>query len=448
MRRQAFAAANYQKGKQRMLYRVFHVLVVLVLLGTVTVAEADSDFPLRDAAECRARGGLPNVVAKLEAGGPVRIGYLGGSITAQPGWRPKSLGWFRAQYPKAEVSEINAAIGGTGSGLGVFRLDQDVLQYKPDLIFVEFAVNDGSTAPESIFRSVEGIVRKTWRANPETDICFVYTLTEGMLVDLQGGYFPRAASAMEVVADHYGIPSIHMGLEVARLEKEGTVVFKAPQPETDDAKAALAGRILFSPDGVHPYPEGGHDLYLDAITRSIPAIQAAGKPGPHGIAEPIMADNWENATLVPLDRANLSAGWQQLDPKADDLAKRFGNRLPKLWRATAPGEGITFKFKGTYAAIYDLVGPDCGQVIVEVDGGEPSTRPRFDAHCTYHRLSSLGVASDLPDVEHTVTVTVHPEQPDKAKILSQRNQKIDDPTRFDGTTWYAGGIMVLGEMVE
>lgn len=420
----------------------------VLALGLCAFAAASDDFPLRDATECRARGGLPNVVAKLEAGGPVHIGYLGGSITAQPGWRPKSLAWFQAQYPKAEVSEINAAIGGTGSGLGVFRIDQDVLQYQPDLLFVEFAVNDNGLEPDSIFRSMEGIVRKTWRANPSTDICFVYTIAENMLPTFAEGKFPRTASVFEAIADHYGIPSIHMGYDVAKQTREGTVVFTAPQPKTDEEKAALEGKVLFSGDGVHPYPDGGHDLYLAAIARSMAAIGAAGSPGPHGLVAPIKPDNWENAILVPLDRATLSTGWEKLDPETVDIAKRFHNRLPDLWRATAPGESITFKFKGTYAAIYDLVGPDCGQVTVQVDGGDPEVRPRFDAYCTYHRLASLVVASDLPDGEHTVTLTIHPDQPDKAKILSQRNEKIDDPARFDGTAWYAGGIMVLGELVE
>lgn len=423
--------------------------IVLPMLALASiVVHAEDDFPLRDATECRPRGGLPNALAKLEAGETVRIAYLGGSITAQPGWRPKSLTWFQEQYPHAEVSEINAAIGGTGSGLGVFRLEQDVLQHMPDLLFVEFAVNDNGQPPEKIFRSMEGIVRKTWRVNPETDICFVYTIAHNMLPTFADGKFPRTASVFEAIADHYGIPSIHLGYDVAKQSREGTVVFKAPKPKTDEEEAALEGKILFSSDGVHPHVDGGHDLYLDAIARSMPVIEGQRQPGPHELITPIKPDNWENARLVPLDRATLSAGWATLDPETQRLAKRFGNRMPALWRATAPGASITFRFKGTYAAIYDLVGPDCGQIVVAIDDREPSIRPRFDAYCTYHRLASLTVAGDLPDTEHTVTLTIHPEQPDKAAILRNRNETIDDPKRFDGTTWYAGGIMILGEMVE
>ena len=46
-------------------------------------------------------------------------------------------------YPEAHIKFHDAAIGGTPSKLGVFRMDRDVLPYKPDLIFIEFAVNDG-----------------------------------------------------------------------------------------------------------------------------------------------------------------------------------------------------------------------------------------------------------------------------------------------------------------
>jgi len=420
---------------------------VCVVVASVFAAEP---YPLRDAVECTVRDGLPNVFAKLKAGKEVKIAYLGGSITAQPGWRPKTLAWFREQYPKAKVDEINAAIGGTGSDLGVFRLQQDVLQHKPDLLFVEFAVNDGGAAPERIHKAMEGIVRQTWQADPTTDICYVYTLTHRMLGDLQGGKYPRAASAMEALADHYGIPSIHMGLEVARMEKAGKLAFKAEKPKTDEEKAALAGKVLFSKDGVHPYPDTGHQLYLEAVARSMDKIKGVGKPGPHALPKPFTADNWEKAKLVPLDKATLSAGWKKLDPETDNPAKRFAKRMPVMWKVSKPGETITFRFKGTQVGIYDLVGPDCGQITVTLDDRKPSVRRRFDAYCSYHRLSKLTIAADLPDEVHTVTIEVHPDQPDKAKIL--HDHRLPDfeknPKKYDDTAWYAGAVMLIGEVAK
>jgi S-formylglutathione hydrolase FrmB len=403
---------------------------------------------LARAVECRERGGLPNMFDKLRTGAELRVAYLGGSITAQDGWRPKTLNWLRQQFPSAKLSEINAAIGGTGSDLGVFRLQHDVLDHHPGLLFVEFAINDAGASPNQIYRCMEGIVRQTWKNDPTTDICFVYTLAGNMLRTLQEGRFPRSATAMENVAAHYAIPSIHMGLEVARLEKAGKLIFKGDKPKSDAAKGALGDKILFSPDEVHPYTDSGHQLYLDAVVRSFARIQQVGQLGLHSLPAALVANNWENARMIPLNRAQLSPGWRKLDAETNHLVRSFGDRLPALWEARSPGEFLSFRFRGTTALIYDLLGPDCGQVTVAIDDRPIELKPRFDAFCTYHRLATLSLGEQLPDTVHTVKAIIHPDQPDKAKILSQRGERIDDPKRFDGTVWYAGAILLVGELVD
>ncbi len=208
------------------------------------------------------RDGLGNFAAKLQAGKPVKVAYLGGSITAAPGWRVKTREWLAKQYPLAKVDEIHAAIGGTGSDLGVYRVDRDALVYQPDLLFVEFAVNDGSARPEQIWRAMEGIVRKTWKANPLIDICFVYTYRVGYEKELSTGFCPSAASAMELLADHYGIPSINFALKVVELEGQGKLVYQAKEPTE-------ASVIRFSQDGVHPLDEG-HEIYADVFAQVFP----------------------------------------------------------------------------------------------------------------------------------------------------------------------------------
>jgi lysophospholipase L1-like esterase len=419
--------------------RLLPLALALFLAATATDAAVT---------ECLPRGGLPNVFGRLARGETVRIAYLGGSITAQDGWRPKTLQWFRQQFPAAKVEEINAAIGGTGSDLGVFRLRHDVLDARPDLLFVEFAVNDGGAPATQIHRCLEGIVRQTWRADAMTDVCFVYTLAGGMLDTLKADRLPTSQAAMEQIADHYGIPSINLGREVARLEQAGRLVFQGDRPKTDAEKAALGDRILFSPDGVHPYPDTGHAVYLQAVVRGMDLIRPLGRLGPHALVEPFTPDHLEAAQLVPLDRARLGPGWTKLDPTTNSLARNFGPRLPGLWLANQPGDSLEFRFRGTTVAIYDLVGPDCGQVRVSVDGGPETVRPRFDAYCTYHRLATLTVAQGLSNTTHTVKVTIHPDQPDKAAILAQRHERIDQPERFNDRAWYAGAVLLVGEWVE
>lgn len=422
----------------------------LSLLAPVLHGAEPSELPLVPAQECRPRAGLPNFLAKATtAGAQIKVAYLGGSITAQPGWRPKTLAHFQQVFPTARFTEINAAIGGTGSDLGVFRLKQDVLDHHPDLLFVEFAVNDGGAAPEQIYRCMEGIVRQTWRTLPECDIAFVYTITEALAPPMLDGQFPRAASAMERVADHYGIPTIHMAMEVARLAKEGKLVWKAPLPKSDEEKAKVGDQFIFAPDSVHPHVETGHELYLQAVARSLDPIRAASRTAnPHQLGAPLVADHYERAQLIPISAATLSPDFKLLDAQSDDFGKRWANRLTALHKATRPGATLTFQFKGTRAAIYDIIGPDCGQVLVTIDHQPTKIVPRFDSYCVYHRLATLSLGTELSDDVHTVKIEIHPEQPDKAKILATRSNTIDKPERFNDTAFYPGAILVVGELVK
>ena len=190
--------------------------------------------------EFHVRGGLPNVAAKIARGEEVRVAFLGGSITAAAGWRPMTLTTFQRAYPKTNFVEINAAVSGTGSDYGAPRLQRDVLRHRPDLLFVEFAVNDGTGSPRVEAR-MEGIVRQTWAANLHTDICFVYTVSDGMLKDLLAGNYQSTARSMENVAAHYGIPSFNFGVEVARRIAAGTLVMAAPESVKADAEGRDAG---------------------------------------------------------------------------------------------------------------------------------------------------------------------------------------------------------------
>ena len=196
--------------------------LVLFLIFSFGRDHVYAQHSVKDLEEFHERDGLLNFFRKVKSGHQINVAYIGGSITeAEHGWRSLTYNWLVTQYPKVLFKQINATIGGTGSNLGVFRLERDVLVNHPDLVFVEFAVNDGNSPAEAIQVAMEGIVRKIWRQNPETDICFVYTLAENGVKSLQEGNFQPSAAAMEQVADHYRIPSIHMGVEVVKLLEAG-----------------------------------------------------------------------------------------------------------------------------------------------------------------------------------------------------------------------------------
>jgi lysophospholipase L1-like esterase len=405
-------------------------------------AAEEAEITLVEAVECRPRGGLPNFLAKARAGGEVRVAYFGGSITAAPGWRVQSLDWLRKEFPRATFVETNAAIGGTGSDLGAFRVGQDVIAQKPDLVFVEFAVNDGGAPPARIMATMEGIVRQILRAGPATDICFVYTLSEPTLPDLTRGVFQRSASAMEAVADHYGIPTVHFGPEVTRRIAAGTLVFKAPKPE------AAAQPEVFSTDGVHPHVETGHRLYAEVLARAFADIVAkSATAAPHPLSAPLRADNWEHAKLVPIDQTMLRGDWQRVTPADDERAKNFQGRMPVLWKAAKPGAELTVAFTGTLLSVYDLVGPGGGMVAVRVDDAPPKSVPRIDAYCTSWRIAQLATGSH-PQGVHRATFTLEAAAPDKEKILFEQNRPdlAKNPEKYADNTWYASALLLLGDL--
>ena len=358
-----------------------------------------------------------------------------------------------------------AAIGGTGSDLGVFRLGRDVLAHRPDLLFVEFATNDGGTAPEQIWRSMEGIVRQTWKQDPQTDIVFTYTITTAFTNDYCKGLCNRSASAMELLADHYAIPSINFGPRVAALINENKLIMDAKVIETAVPKEsadrdrlireriAADPRLLFANDGVHPRDEG-HDLYkasiIEGLTqmKNMPPVDRASK-----LAVPFVADHWEAAKMVPITRAMLSGEWTALPPE-DGKQKAFGARMGQIWTAEKPGSALHFRFKGRIAKIYDLLGPDGGQVIITVNGQRSTTKPvpRFDSYCTYHRIATLGVVWDGNDPQqvHDVTVEIYPEQPDRKSVafrLKDPDTELKSP-KYQGTRVWVSQLMLIGDLVE
>lgn len=99
------------------------------------------------------------VMRKAEAGETVTIAVIGGSITQgtiSNGSSDKNVknkqmyaeifrDWWKETFPDTEIVFINAGIGATDSYLAVHRVQEDVLAYDPDLVLVEFSVNDSSS---------------------------------------------------------------------------------------------------------------------------------------------------------------------------------------------------------------------------------------------------------------------------------------------------------------
>ena len=214
------------------------------------------------------RAGLPRTFERLRAQKQLAVGYFGGSISegagasdaAQTSWRALTTAWFACQFPGADIREVSAALGGTGSPLGAFRLQNDLLRFAPDLTFIEFAVNDDfdgqAQAARARRRALEGIVRRI-RANlPQSEIVFTYTLTESMSRALGSDGLPRSTQLHEEIARHYAIPAVNVG-----------------QALLEQIAAGAGDWPHFTTDGVHPN-DAGYRVYADAVQEFLAQLQS------------------------------------------------------------------------------------------------------------------------------------------------------------------------------
>ena len=146
-------------------------------------------------------------IAKARAGEEVTIAYLGGSITegalAQPQqtrcYAYLSAHAFAETYmpnPKL-LKYVNAGISGTPSVLGITRLEQDVLRHEPDIVFVEFAVNDSNQMPYRIV--YESMIRKLLADECQPAVVLIFTFMES-------GY--SCQPHMQQVGSHYDLGMI------------------------------------------------------------------------------------------------------------------------------------------------------------------------------------------------------------------------------------------------
>ena len=88
------------------------------------------------------RGNPARIIKVMEmalAGQAVKVGFIGGSITAgslastkENCYAYRVYSWWVKRFPLSEVSYINAGIGATTSQFGVARVHSDLLQYNPD----------------------------------------------------------------------------------------------------------------------------------------------------------------------------------------------------------------------------------------------------------------------------------------------------------------------------
>lgn len=407
-----------------------------------------------DERECVVRNGLPHIISLLQSGKPAKIAYIGGSITqGKYCYRQQSAQFIAGRYKRSAITFLNAGVSGTGTDLGACRIGEQVLTQNPDLIFIEFAVN-GAYAP-----GMEGMIRQVIKNNPLTDICLIYTIMTGQSVKYAEGSMPDNIKGLEAIADRYGLTSIHLGLQAALLEKEDKLLWKGTKEEAGE-------RLLFSNDGIHPLREGGN-LYAEAIARAFMKLEKEELPViKKQLAAPLLPDNWEDAGMYePRDIAAFDGRWEEMVSEEGSPFYRFNPWFPYIMKSSDPGASLTFSFDGSAFGIFDVGGPEAGQITIEMDGkpvaltevstkgyrlyrtdkkGKITAIDRFNAYCNNRYRGQYEMIS-VPAGKHTVTIRLSGIKTDKQKILGKNIADIlANPGKYDQTVFYLGRILLRG----
>lgn len=196
---------------------------------------------------------LKNLMKRAAKGESLVIGFLGGSITqGSLSSTPKTCyaylvyEWWKKSFPNAAFSFVNGGIGGTTSHYGGARAWKDVLCYRPDIVTVDFSVNDD--ANEFFEETYEGTLRRLLAAPFAPAV-----------VVLNNVFYDTGKNAQDYhnrIADHYGIPHVSI---------KDTVY-----PDVESGKIVRAD---ITPDNLHPNDKG-HRLVADEICKLLDSIKA------------------------------------------------------------------------------------------------------------------------------------------------------------------------------
>lgn len=312
-----------------------------------------------------------------------RMGFLGGSITegtgaSTPAMRYSSLltETLGKCIPELKFTEINAGVGGTPSALGLFRLKSEVLDNSPDMLFVEFAVNDSGYG-ETMFKYMEGIVRTARRYNEKMPIVFLFTYpAKDFTVD-----------GHKRLAEAYGIPCIDMRADlIKKINSYG------------------GNDRFFTRDGVHPNDKG-YDSYVDSIMGSIFNAEFDFKFP----EKPIFGTDFKAPDMLKCEQLPYSSDWTLSH-------KTLWMSTLKYICADKAGASISCEFEGTVCGFYGRIEKDGGKADVYIDGKLTGTADFWDKYALDFDRNAFSLLADgLEYGKHTLTLTVRDDKEEKSE---------------------------------
>jgi len=311
----------------------------------------------------------------------VNVVFLGGSITEGAGASNRAETCYAAlvgkylkeAYEDKTVNVYNEGVGGTGSDYGLMRLSRDIIVHNPDVVFVEFAVNDGGldkrVEMESIVRTLNSLDKKPY-------IVYLYTTRK----DFVSG---KAYHAQ--VADFYGIPQIDL------------------LPDLKAAVDAAGGdTTIYLPDGTHP-SDAGYQVYADKIIACLETGRFLQYPNVTDEKLMDMSGVADFETL-PATEAEASGTW----------AEEKANLNRTCMISSTAGDTLTFEFTGNAFGVELILNDAGGKYDIYIDGEYFATRSCYYKGVNYNHCRYGGCNFLLDNDTHTVEIKVLGEKGDDA----------------------------------
>lgn len=229
---------------------------------------------------------MANVLKKAENGEEITVSYIGGSITegltvapSEPElcWAYLSYKWLCEKYPNAKINFVNAGLSGTPSILGNVRLERDILAHKPDICFVEFAVNDGM---ESKYKNAyESLVRTLLSQENDMAVVLLFTVIES-------GHTCQAY--MSQIGSNYKLPMISEPDSLGVEFSEGRMTWQD-----------------YSDDRSHPNKRG-HEIVRDFVAnyyeKVIETLDDNVGEVDKTLPAPVFSDRYENMHYIDSEK--------------------------------------------------------------------------------------------------------------------------------------------------
>ncbi len=270
--------------------------------------------------------------------GKATIGFIGGSITegmtagGRDCYAAHTHQYFQTQFAKGKkVQYVNAGLSGTSSVLGLLRAQKELFQYAPDVIFIEFAVNDAQDAQHRI--AYESLVKECLNQPQKPAVVLLFTV-------LKDGY--SCQEQMAQIGAAYDLPMISVGDALNPAFQSGDMQWSE-----------------YSDDTSHPN-KFGHQLVASMLSNYLDKA-AAQPPTEEKLPEtPVFGDGYMGATLLDMSAVAVT-GYGSFEPKSFSMlfdrgfaAKADGTAQPLCFTVT--GKKLFLVYTAQNSADWGIAG--------------------------------------------------------------------------------------------